>query len=249
MAKVVLKNVRAFVNGTDLTGYNNKFELAGMVEEKEVTNFASQGYKEFIGGLGSATIAAEGQWSAGDFTNPDDQLSAALGAVGPWTACIATPAVGDVAWQVSALTSKYTVLGAIGDVAPWVAGVSSSSPLVRGAILHPPGTARTSTGSGTAVLYSAVAAGQAFWVNLHVLSISGTSTPTITVTVQSDDNSGFTSATTQKTFTAVTAANQSLGQTVFIPGPITDTYWRIGFTISGTSPSFLLVASGGVALI
>lgn len=249
MGKQVLTNVRAFVNGTDLTGYSNKFEVAGQVEEKDVTNFASNGYKELLGGLGSATLAGEGQWSAGDFTNPDDALSAALGTVGPYTACVNGAAVGGVAWQVNALTSKYTIGGAVGDVAPWQVGASSSSPLVRGQILHPPGTARTSTGSGTAVLYAAVAAGQAFWVNLHVLGVSGTGTPTITVTVQSDDNSGFTSSTTQATFTAVTAANQSVGQVVKVAGPITDTYWRIGWTISGSSPSFLLVASGGIALI
>lgn len=246
--KTVLKNVRTFVNGTDLTGYENKLEIQGMLEEKPVTNFASQGAVELLGGLGSATIAAEGQWAAGDFTNPDDALMATLGLPGPWTACITTPNAGDLAWQVTALTSKYTLGGAVGDVAPWAAGVTSSSPLVRGQILHPPGTLRSSTGSGTAVLATLMpTANQFLWVNLHVLSVAGTSTPTLTVTVQTDDNSGFTSATTVGTFVAVTAANQSVGQTLKIAGAITDTYLRVGFTISGSSPGFTFVASAGVA--
>lgn len=244
--KTVLLSVRTFVNGTDLTGMSNKLEIAAQCEEKETTNFASAGWKELVAGIYSATLAAEGMWSAGDFTNPDDALNAALGTLGPWTAAIATPAVGDIAWFMNALTSKYTVGGAVGDVAPWQAGISSSGPLVRGQFMHPPGTARTSTGTGTSVQVGAVPAGYAMYVALHVLSVSGTSTPTITVKVTSDDNSGFTSGTDQGTFTAVTAANQSVGQIMKIAAPITDTWWRIAWTISGTSPSFLLVAAMGL---
>jgi len=243
----VLMNVRAFVGGCDLTGFNNKFEIAGAMDEKETTSFGSEGNKEFLGGLGSAAITAEGQWSAGGVGDPDDTLSAALGTVGPWSVCDDGANFGDVAWLVKALESKYTIGGAIGDVAPWSAGVSSSSPLVRGRVLHPPGTARTSTGSGTGYQIGAVPANQFMWVNLHVLSIAGTSTPTITVTVQSDDNSGFTSATTRGTFTAVTAANQPIGQNLRIAGAIADDWWRIGFTISGSTPSFLLYAAAGIA--
>lgn len=243
--KTVLVNVRMFVNGADLTGNSNKVELAAMCEEKETTNFGSGGWKELTAGIFSATLAAEGQWAAGDLGQPDDAIYAAyaLGTPGPWSVSTTTPAVGDLSWFMNALTSKYTFGGAVGDVAPWQAGVTSSGPLTRGQVLHPPGTARTSSGSGTGVQVGAVPAGYAMYSNLHVIGISGTSTPTITVKIQSDDNSGFSSATDRYTFAAATAIG---GQSAKIAAPITDDWWRVAFTISGSTPSMLFYCSLGL---
>lgn len=246
--KTVLVNVRTFVGGCDLTGQSNKIELAAMCEEKETTNFGSGGWKELTAGLFSSTLAGEGQWSAGlagqpDLTQPDDALYAALGGVGPWSVCMTTPAVGDLCWFMNALESKYTFGGTVGDVAPWQAGVTSAGPLIRGQVMHPPGTARTSSGSGTGVQVGAVAAGYAMYASLHVIGVSGTSTPTITVKIQSDDNSGFTSATDQYTFAAATAVGS---QYTKIPAAITDSWWRLSWTISGSSPSFLLIGALGL---
>lgn len=245
--KTVLVGVRLFVNGADLTSNNNKIDLQAMCEEKETTNFASQGWKELTAGIFSATLAAEGQWAAGsgglaDLGQVDDALSAALGTTGPWSAMTNTPVAGDIAWSMTALTSKYTIGGAVGDVAPWSASVPSAGPLIRGQVMHPPGTARTSTGTGTIVQVGAVPAGYAMYANLHVIGASGT-TPSMTVKVQSAALVGFGSPTDRATFTAATAIG---GQSAKIAAPITDQFWRISYTISGTTPSFLLVAVLGL---
>ena len=121
---------------------------------------------------------------------------------------------------------------------------TSAWPVVRGTSLHPPGTARTATGNGTAVQVGAVASGRQMYAALHVLSVSGTATPTLTVKVQSD-TVGFGSATDQITFTAATAVG---GQISRVAGPITDDYWRASWTISGTNPSFLFVVVVGTAV-
>ncbi len=113
---------------------------------------------------------------------------------------------------------------------------------MRGQVLHPPGTARTVTGSGLARQLGALSATRALYVGLHVLSAAGT-TPSVTVVVESDDAVGMASPTTRATFTAATAAG---GQTVQIPGPVTDDWWRVRWTISGTTPSFLFVAAAGL---
>lgn len=238
-----MQNVRLFTGGADLTGVSNKLEVAPEVEEKDTTNFGSGGWSEMIGGLASSKISGEGQWEAADTSKVDNVQWAGLGGVGPWTACPDNANVNDVAWLTNALTANYQLGGSVGDVAPWMAEASSSWPMVRGRVGHPPGTARTATGNGTAVQLPAVAAGQYLYASLHVLSVSGTSTPTLTVTIASDDTSGFASPVTRISFAAATARG---GQILRAVGPITDTWYRASWTISGTTPSFLFLVAFGV---
>lgn len=243
MSKFVLLNARLFAVGADLTGASNKIELTSEIEDKETTNYYSAGYKEIIGGLGSAEVSAEGQWEAGDVTKVDNASWSQLGGVGPWTACPDNAAVGDLAYITQCLTASYALGGSIGDVAPWSAKGSSAWPLVRGQIGHPAGTARTSTGTGTGVQLGAVAADKRLYAALHVLSVAGT-TPSITARIESDSDNTFASPTTQLTFTAATAAGGEALRTT--GGAITDTWFRVAWTISGTTPSFMFATSFGI---
>lgn len=56
--KMVLKSSVLIVNSNDLSAYCSKIEVAAQVEEKDVTTFASGGWKEVTGGLFSAGINA-----------------------------------------------------------------------------------------------------------------------------------------------------------------------------------------------
>lgn len=243
MSKFILLNARLFAVGADLTGASNKIELTAEVEDKETTNYYSAGYKEVLGGLGSAEVAAEGQWEAADSTKVDNASWTQLGGVGPWTACPDNAAVGDLAYITQCLRSSYSLGGAIGDVAPWSGKGTSAWPLVRGQMAHPAGTARTTTGVGTAVQLGAVTAGKRLYAALHVLSVAGT-TPSITARIESDNAVGFPSATTQLTFTAANAAGGEALRTT--GGAITDDWFRVAWTITGTTPSFLFATSFGI---
>jgi len=244
VSKTVLVNVRTFAAGVDLTGNSNKIELSSEVEDKDATNYASQGWKEVLGGLGSAELSGEGQWEAGDPSKVDDASWAHLGTVIPWSVSANNgAAVGDLAYLMAALRSDYKLFDAVGEVAPWTGTAKSSWPLVRGQFAHPPGTARTATGTGTGLNLGAVAAGKRMYAALHVLSVSGT-TPSITARVESSVDNTFASPTTRLTFAAAAAVG---GQTLRTDGTaITDTWWRIAWTISGTTPSFLFVGSLGI---
>lgn len=244
MGKVVLTNVRLFAVGADLTGNSNKVEIQAEVEDKDATNYGSQGWKELLGGLGNAQITGEGQWEAADPSKVDDASWAQIGGIGPWSTGPVGAAVGDPAYFTSFLRSSYEFLGEVGEVAPWKGMAKSAWPMVLGQIAHPPGTARTATGTGTGVNLGAVAAGKRLYASLHVLSISGTSTPTITARVESDADNTFASPTTQLTFTAATALG---GETLRTSGSaITDTWFRLAWTISGTTPSFLFTGAIGI---
>jgi hypothetical protein len=245
MSKTVLTNVRCFAVGADLTGNSNKIELSGEVDVKDSTNYGSQGYKEVVGGIASAELSGEGQWEALDATKVDDASWSQLGGVGPWSVSANNDAsVGSLAYFMSALRSDYKLFDAVGEVAPWTGTAKSAWPLVRGQFAHPPGTARTSTGTGTGLNVGAVAAGKRLYASLHVLSVAGTATPTITGRVESSVDNTFASPTTRLTFAAATAVG---GQILRTDGTaITDTWWRVAWTISGTTPSFLFAAALGI---
>jgi hypothetical protein len=114
---------------------------------------------------------------------------------------------------------------------------------VRGQFAHPPGTARTATGTGTGLEVGAVAAGARLYAALHVLSVSGT-TPSLTARVESSADNTFAAPTTRLTFAAATAAG---GQALRTDGSaITDTWWRVAWTVTGTTPSFMFAATLGI---
>jgi len=249
MAKQVLLDARLFVGAADLSGHGNKIEVTSEIEEKDVTNFRSGGAREVLGGLESVEINAEGQWEAGDPGKIDDQAWADRRVLGPWTMGAeggSDLAAGGLAYLTKALRTSITLLGAVGDVAPWAANATGTWPLVRGLFAHPSGVARTSSGSGTALNVGEVGAGQRLYASLHVLSVAGTSTPALTAVVESDTEEAFgDDPTTRLTFDAVTEPG---GQILRTDGSAIagHDWWRISWTITGDDPSFLFVAAIGI---
>lgn len=239
-----LVNVRTFAAGTDLSGVGNKIEIGAEVDEQEVTNWLSVDaagvpWKELAGGLMSASVSAEGLWEAGDSAKVDDVMSASLGSRVPWAvSSTVAAAVGDTAYLINGLAKSYKFLGAVGDVAPWSA--EFAGPLARGVVLHPPGTVRSASGSGTAVQMGAVPAGRRLCAQLQVLSVSGSAT--LAVSVQTDASAGFASPTTVGSFTAASAAR---GEHISCEGYGTDTWYRLSWTVTGTG-SFLFVGAVGI---
>jgi hypothetical protein len=250
VAKTVLLNTRIFAAGADLTARSNKVDLAMEIEDKDATSFRADddpdaGWKEILGGLSSTSITASGQWEAGDPGMVDDTAWEHMTgrAPHPWTVCPLSAADGALAYSSAGLITSYKLGEAVGEVAPWEAQAKGSGLAVRGVVAHPPGTARTADGDGTGLELGALAAGQRLLASLHVLSVAGT-TPSLTASVESSADDTFGSATVRGTFTAADAVG---GQSLTAAGPVTDTWWRISWTITGTTPSFLFLASLGIA--
>lgn len=245
MGKLVLTGVTLVAGAYDLTSDTNKVELSFDADAKDVTSFASGGWKEVIGGLTSSGATAEGQWEAGAGGYVDDGSWADSSAltVAPWSIAPAAATVGSLAYLVKVLRSKWSPMaGGVGDVAGWSAAVSSSLSPARGQVAVAKSATIIASGSGTALNLGAVPAGQFLHCAVHVIAATGT-TPSFTATLQTDDNSGFTSPATAYTFTAATTPG---AQYCRISGPLTDTYQRLVWTVSGTSPSFLVFATIGI---
>lgn len=244
MAKVVLTNVRMFATGADLTSHSNTVEFGVEVADVDTTNYGSGGSTELLGGLRSVEVTAGGQWDALDLSFVDDSRWAQVGAgVGPWTIAPVGAADGALAYLTRVMQGSYSLGGAVGDVAPWEATGMGTGGMARGVIAHPPGTARTTSGTGTSVNLGAVAAGQRLVAAIHVLSV--TSTLSITPRIETDDATGFPSATTRLTGSAYTTANSPGSQWLETDGTaITDTWQRSAWTTSGSGSALFVVSIG-----
>lgn len=244
MAAFVLDNAKLFVGGYDLSGDSHTIKLAAAAEEKNVTTFGSSGFKSRVGGLKAFTLQGSGFVEFGAGEN-DDVHFAGLGLTSNLLTVAADGgAAGEIGYFGQALEGQYQLGDEIGEVLPFTTDFVGSGPLVRGTILEDGGTARTTSGNGTARELGAVSAAQKLYVGLHVIAVSGT-TPSLTVKVQSDDASGFASPLDRVTFAAASAVGSQWATPV--AGPITDTWYRINWTISGTNPSFLFVVTVGIA--
>jgi len=244
LTPTVLLDARPFFAGIDLTSWSSKVELGGEVEDLDITTFASGGAKERTGGLFDTTASLDSFWEAGDMSKPDDEFFTNLGTSQPLTLCATSGAVGTLAYLTKVLECSYKPGGEIGKLLASTTEFRGNQPTARGQIMHPNGTARTSTGTGTGIQLGAVLVTQRMYCNLHVFSVAGTSTPTITVKLQSSVDNTFASPTDRVTFTAATAIG---GQSSSVVGAVTDTWWRTTWTISGTTPSFLFAVSAGIA--
>lgn len=244
MAVLALTNAKVVLAQADLSGHSNSVELAHEVEELDSTTFGSSGFKTMVGGLHVVQGNVAGFWQAGDGTQPDDRLFADLGVAGiPLTISPAGAAVADTAFLTRVLRPAYTVGAAVGELLAFEANVAGDgTPLVRGQVAR--NSAVTSTETSTVLTLTAPTAGQAVYASIHVLSVTGT-TPSLTVALQGDDASGFPSPATVATSSAITAEGST-----WLAGPVgasADSFYRLSFTVSGTSPSFMVVAAIGVA--
>lgn len=245
MAKLVLIDARLFVGAADLTGQNNKIELDWSAEEKDTTNFASQGAKEVIAGIETTNVNGEGQWEAGDPGKIDDEMWAARRVLEPYTIGPDGAAVADLAYLTEAVRMSAKLFGTVGDVAPWTLAATGSTSLSRGLFLAGPGVAVTADTNGTAVQFSAVSAGERLYGAAHCLSF-GADTDSVAVTVQSDTVMAFSgSPETRLTFDTFTGVGSSFKRTAI--GAQADTWYRVQYDVEGSDPSVIVVVAVGIA--
>lgn len=108
------------------------------------------------------------------------------------------------------------------------------------------GVGVSATANGTGRQMGALASAKQYMAMAgHVTARTGTAA--VVFTLESDDNSGFTSATTRATESSISSVAY-FGPTV-VAGPITDDYWRVKATISGTGTLSYVVGMGRIVLL
>ncbi len=218
MAVHVLTDATIWYDGQDLTSQTNKVELTESASELDATTFGSGGWEEKVGGLKKVTAMGEGFI---DYSEPDLSFFNNVGTAGKLFSVSMGGADLATAFASQQLTGTYSHGGTVGELEKFsLAMTGSTGPgLVKGVLLKPKTTVSGNT-NGTSYQAGAIATGQTGYVAIHCFS-AGT---TADVIVESDDDTGFGSATTRFTNT-ITAAGGTWATA--LAGPITDDWWRV----------------------
>jgi hypothetical protein len=240
MAKFVFNDGKVFSGGYDLSDHVTSVNLEIMSEELDATTINSGGFREVLGGLRDSSLTMDGFYEAGA-NKPDALLGASIGNELIVTT-VPDAGVGNTAYFMKSRLFSYQMFGAVGEIAPFSISKSQSDDEVVQGKIEIDG-ALTTTGNSTGVQLGAVGSTEKIYVAIHCTAVSGTSTPTVTFKLQSDDNASFTSPTDVITFSDITTIGADYQSAA---GAITDDYFRLNYTISGTSPSFSIHATIGI---
>lgn len=251
MAAFHLVDAYCYGAGFDFTGESNRIQ--GNVEVAALNaNTFRGGWAKYAGGLKSLGLDMAGVWGSATSQAVDPEAWAALGVadrvftIGAAEAQPSSPVsiLGEtgVAYLFRGEEAQYALGGEVGTVAPFTIRVENSQGhgAVRGHLLKAKGTvsATGQLGSTYDTLGFGVSATQALYCTFHNF-VPGT---TITVQVQSDDNTGFSSPTTIGTIGPVTVSG---GSWLRVAGPITDRYLRCNVSaITGTHTVAAAMAIG-----
>ncbi len=230
MTSFALVDPVIYTGGYDLTGDLNSAALNISADELDSTVFGLGGYRRRIGGLKTVAAQFGGFYQAG--TGQVDPTVFADLAVADRVitmAPVSTETTTAYMWQGGAF--QYNPFGQIGAVTPFALNYSGTNGVgaILGQLAKAKGSVAATGALGSVLQLGDVAATEWVYATLHVFS-AGT---TITVQVQSDDNSGFSSPTTRATFSGITTAGGNW--VTRVAGAITDTYWRLNVSaITGT---------------
>lgn len=233
-----LTNTQATIllEGFDLQAQANALSLDYKSETADATVFGC-GTRIRKGTLKAATLAAKGFVGNGAI---DLGLWSSVGADSVVTVFPTTITEGATTTKGFAGTmdvSKLNIGGPLASLLPFDLAADGSGTIYRAICLKDfRATALSATGVGTAFQLGAITAGQALYSGVHITSVSGTGTPTISMRVQSASDQAFTTEATRVIMADTTAADGILATAV--AGPITDTWWRARWAITGTSPQF-----------
>ena len=244
--------VVAFVDAEILTGparmstVANEVMLHLSVDALDPTVFASGGWRANAAGLARSMVSIKGfmdtvPFEAGALATGDAAWNTLLigGAQQPATIA-ATSADLAPCYIAPARDLAHMVFGKVGELIPFAAELSGDGKPAKGQMIHPASVVRTAGGTGSTAILGTVPAGKSLLVALHAVSVPATNV--LTLTVQQDDNAGFTSPVTTATLGPVSAPTSLL---VIVPGPITpDDRYRLVWTLTGTS----LASRFGVAV-
>lgn len=238
-------NAKIIAGNFDFTGYTNNVQFNYDAEMLNKSVFGDTTTVN-LAGLKNASITGSGFVDHAD-DGQDEVMEGNIGTANISVSLMipitqgSQPAEADRAFFFRSIQQNYQHGGAHGPILPYsyTFVADKGDPISHGWVLEPGETARTTSSNGTGTQSPGdVTATENLYAALHVLAIdTGT---TLDVVIESDDNSGFTSATTRITFTQVTTSLTSEYATP-VGGAITDDWWRAKWTVVGTSYTFAVV--------
>ena len=239
MTEFVLTNAQIRYGGKDISGILNQVALEATRNLPESTVFGDKTVNR-VAGTKDGSITVNGWW---DDSADNLFFTQHTGNAAEVISVSAEDAVeGSIAYSLQAEQANYVPGAAHGEIFGFSLELQGRNPLVRGRLLG--SGIKTSTANGSAFLLGNVPSGSRVWAALHVVAFGGSS-PTLDVIVESDAVGDFSgSETTRITFVQATGLG---AQFLSANGSITDTNWRIGWTIGGSgSPTFTIFVVVGI---
>lgn len=249
MAKTIA-NCTMWLDHLAIASQVNQVSIEHSAAELDVTTFANAGQAR-IAGLRDGVISAAGLWESNP--DPDFTLFADVGALLPVTVALARNAPeGTVAYLMCSELSKYGGIGAkVGNPLAFSLQCGQSESQVGSAPINNGRLAQgvlalsrtTTAASGTSAIIGPLPAptlGQGVVWAAHVVALSAGAT--LNFSLNSSATSGMGSPTTRATSGPYTAVGSDI---IEIAGPITDTYWQVSWTLTGSSPSATIAVSLG----
>jgi len=237
MGELVLKNVRTYYNGRDLTGDINSATLTQAAELLDRTAFGSSGRKRRAG-LRDVTVSVAGFWDAST-RMVDETIWPKVGSTeGIMTMLPQGTGLGNVSYATKGIVGEYVPGGNIGELVGFSFAGHGTYDLVRGKVVR---SGWASTKGSTAQTLTAVTTNRAAFLSIQCLKSSGVAGASIKLKITRSTDSGFTSKTTAFT-QALTTAN--VGQAFFATTKISSSkvwYYRAGTSQAGTSAKRLNV--------
>lgn len=246
---VLLSDCKVWLGGLDLSGALNKVSLDAKKAELANGRFGDTADVKSHG-LSQPAADISGFWSAG-VGEPDPTLFARIDAAvtqlawplsfaPPYSPSAAAGAAGNLVYTLVGDQFAYNLGGQHGQNLAFSVKTKPATlyALYRQMVEQAKGLV-TATTTSVGHLLGALAATEQLVAVLHVFAITGGSW---VLTIESDDNAGFTSATVRATFTAVTTAPDRAVK--LIPGAVADTYWRAVLTKTGGTNITFAVALG-----
>lgn len=222
MGTFALNDAKIVLGGYDLSGYHNSLTVDYGIEPLDDTVFGTSGTRSFKPGL--KTVGFEGNifWDSLVDGAVFDRIQAAREVM---TFAASGIAEGDVVYSTRMVNAVYNPGGEIGALlAGTFSGSSANTPLTRSRLAAR--GSKAASGNGVGFNLGATLITQRLYAALHVFSV-GTN---IIVTLESDDNSGFTTPTTRFTFSTATVIG---AEWMELAGPITDNWWRATWAPTG----------------
>ncbi len=242
----IIKDIQILFGQYNIRGDLNQFSLEQKVEPQDDTRFGDS-TRKVQAGPDDITISGNVFFAA---NNPplgiDDILSSDLGAGAvPSSLAMHTGAEGDRCHFTKGVVTAYSpTSGAVGGAK--VLSFSAEGGVgwnVAGRVEKALGST-IATGNSTGSQLGAAATPIKLHAILHVVFQDGTA-PTLDVIVESDDNSGFTTATTRATFAQVTTTLTSEAITP-VSDASGDDWWRVKWTLAGGSPDYSFLCAIGI---
>ena len=231
-----------YVDGYDMTADLNATSLKISRQAVDVTTFSATS-RTRLASMEDVQSSVDGYWQAGSGA-VDPQVFANIGALKVVTQ---TPSGVETerAYFYQCRDLEYQMFGNVGEAPPFsllMHGARGTGTLSAGAVAGYLAKAKA-TVSATGVLGSAkqlgaVGATQYLYASFHVFDAS----TTLTVVLESDDNAGFSSATTRATIGPVSSVGATWAARV--GGAITDDYYR--FRVTSITGAFTVAAAFGI---